>query len=270
MIDPSAQVDSDAIVADDAIIGPWTIIGAGVEIGARTRVDAYTVINGPTTIGEDNHFHSYCSIGNDPQDKKFARSGGMSRLEIGNGNTIREYCSINRGTPGGGGATRVGNDNWIMASCHIAHDCAVGNHTVFANNSTLAGHVEIHDYVTLGGFTGVHQFCRLGEGSFSAIAAIVVRDILPFTIAQGNAATPRCLNSIGLRRRGFDESTLAALKRCYRALYREGRRLEEALEIVAVEAQTCPQARVMLDFIRASARGIARGGGLRSKARDPD
>ena len=258
MIDARAQVDGTAIVADDVIIGPWAIVGPGVEIGPRTRVDPYTVINGPTTIGADNHIHSFCSIGNDPQDKKFVVSGGESRLEIGNGNTIREYCSINRGTPGGGGVTRVGNDNWVMASCHIAHDCQVGNRTVFANNSTLAGHVEIHDYVTLGGFTGVHQFCRLGEGSFSAIAAIVVRDVLPFTIVQGNAAAPRCLNSIGLRRRGFDEPTLAALKRCYRALYREGRRLEEAIGIVAIEAETCPQVRVMLDFIRSSTRGIAR------------
>ncbi|MEX2481183.1 MAG: acyl-ACP--UDP-N-acetylglucosamine O-acyltransferase [Gammaproteobacteria bacterium] len=258
MIDARAEVDRTAIIAADAHIGPWTIIGPGVEIGAGTRVEAYTMIKGPTVIGPDNHIHSFCSIGDDPQDKKFDLTEGHSRLEIGSGNTIREYCSINRGTPGGGGVTRLGDNNWIMAYCHIAHDCQVGSQTIFANNTTLAGHVEIHDHVILGGFTGVHQFCRLGEGSFSAIAAIIVRDVPPFLIVKGNTAVPRCINSIGLRRRGFDAATLAALKHCYRALYRSGLRLEEALEIVAHEAEACPAARSMLDFIRASTRGIVR------------
>lgn len=258
MIDARAEVDRTAIIAADAHIGPWTIIGPGVEIGSGTRVEPYTLIKGPTVIGADNHIHSFCSIGDDPQDKKFDLTGGSSRLEIGSGNTIREYCSINRGTPGGGGVTRLGDNNWIMAYCHIAHDCQVGSQTIFANNSTLAGHVEIHDHVILGGFTGVHQFCRLGEGSFSAIAAIIVRDVPPFLIVKGNTAVPRCINTIGLRRRGFDAATLAALKHCYRALYRSGLRLEEALEIVAREAEACPAARSMLDFIRASTRGIVR------------
>jgi UDP-N-acetylglucosamine acyltransferase len=185
-------------------------------------------------------------------------SGGSSRLEIGSRNTIREYCSINRGTPGGGGLTRLGDDNWIMAYCHIAHDCRVGNHTVFANNSTLAGHVEIEDYVILGGFTGVHQFCRLGESSFTAIASIVVRDVPPFVMVNGNTARPRTINREGMKRRGMDALALGAVKRCYKALYRQGRSLEEALGVLAEEARESPQAERMLNFVRASARGIVR------------
>lgn len=258
MIDPRADVAAGARIAADVEIGPWTIIGPEVEIGAGTRIEAFSVIKGPTVIGPGNHIYSFCSIGEDPQDKKFDPRSGDSRLEIGRGNIIREYCSINRGTPGGGGVTRIGDDNWIMAYCHIAHDCQIGQRTVFANNSTLAGHVEIHDHVILGGFTGVHQFCRMGEGSFSAIAAVVVRDVPPFTMVKGNHAQPRCLNSIGLRRRGYDATTLASLKRCYRALYREGRRLEEALPVLEAEASHCAPARTMLDFIRTSARGIVR------------
>ncbi len=257
MIDPTARIDPKAELAPDVEIGPWTVIGADVRIGPGTRVDAHCVINGPSIIGENNHFYPFCSIGDDPQDKKFER-GQNSRLEIGNGNTVREYSSINRGTHGGGGVTRLGDDNWIMAYCHIAHDCQVGNHTIFANNATLAGHVEIHDYVILGGFTGVHQFCRMGEGSFSAIAAIIVRDVPPFVMVNGNTARPRSINREGLKRRGFDSELIASLKRCYRALYREGRSLEDATAVVEQESTDNPLARQMLEFIRSSARGIVR------------
>lgn len=238
-------------------IGPWTWIGAGVEIGERTRIGSHVVIKGPTSIGCDNRIYPYCSLGDDPQDKKFTGSGESS-LEIGDGNTIREYCSINRGTPLGGGVTRLGDDNWIMAYCHIAHDCKVGSHTVFANNATLAGHVEIHDHVILGGFTGVHQFCRLGESSFSAIAAIIVRDVPPFVIVNGNTARPRSINREGLKRRGFSAEAIAALKRCYKTLYRQGRTLDEALALLEVERASCVEVARLLDFIRASARGIVR------------
>jgi UDP-N-acetylglucosamine acyltransferase len=210
LIHPSAQVDRAARLAADVTVGPWSVIGPEVEIEAGTRIGAHVVIHGPTRIGPDNRIHPFCSIGDDPQDKKYV-SGGSSRLEIGSRNTIREYCSINRGTPGGGGLTRLGDDNWIMAYCHIAHDCRVGNHTVFANNSTLAGHVEIEDYVILGGFTGVHQFCRLGESSFTAIASIVVRDVPPFVMVNGNTARPRTINREGMKRRGMDALALGAL-----------------------------------------------------------
>ena len=257
MIDPNARIDPGAVIATDANIGPWVSIGPGVEIGARTRIESHCVIKGPTVIGPDNHIFSFCSVGDDPQDKKFT-PGGVSRLEIGSGNTIREYCSINRGTAAGGGVTRLGNDNLLMAYCHVAHDCQIGDHTVFANNATLAGHVEIHDFAILGGFTGVHQFCRMGEGSFSAIASIIVRDVPPFVIVNGNTAGPRTINREGLKRRGVETETIAALKRCYRALYRQGHSLDEAMVIIETEAAQYPPAQQMFEFIRQSSRGIVR------------
>ena len=257
MIDPTAKVAPGALLAVDVEVGAWTSIGPGVEIGAGTRIGSHVVIKGPTRLGRNNRIYSFCSIGEDPQDKKFDGSGESS-LEIGDDNTIREYCSINRGTPGGGGVTRVGSLNWIMAYCHIAHDCQVGSHTIFANNATLAGHVEIHDYVILGGFTGVHQFCRMGESSFSAIATIIVRDVPPYVIVNGNTARPRSINREGLKRRGFDTESIAVLKRCYKALYRQGRGLDDSLAILAQESESCPAALRLLEFIRASKRGIVR------------
>ncbi len=257
MIDPSAKVDASAKLAADVEVGPWTYIGPGVEIGAGTRIGSHCIIKGPTRIGRNNRVFSFCSIGEDPQDKKFS-GVGESRLEIGDGNTMREYCSINRGTPQGGGVTRLGDDNWLMAYCHIAHDCKVGNHTVFANNATLAGHVEIHDFVILGGFTGVHQFCRMGESSFSAIAAAVVRDVPPYVIVDGNQAAPRSINREGLKRRGFSPESIAALKRAYRALYRQGNSLEDALKLLDAESAAFPEVARLLDFVRNSVRGIVR------------
>ena len=257
MIDSSAKVDPGAQLAADVEVGPWTYIGPGVEIGAGTRIGSHCIVKGPTRIGRDNRVFAFCSIGEDPQDKKFA-GVGASQLEIGDRNTIREYCSINRGTPQGGGLTRVGDDNWLMAYCHIAHDCKVGNHTVFANNATLAGHVEIYDYVILGGFTGVHQFCRMGESSFSAIAAAVVRDVPPYIIVNGNNAEPRSINREGLKRRGFSPESIAALKRAYRTLYRQGNSLEDALKLLEVERDAFPEVARLLDFVRTSVRGIVR------------
>lgn len=257
MIDSSAKVDPSAQLAADVEVGPWTYIGAGVEIGAGTRIGSHCVIKGPTRIGRDNRVFAFCSLGEDPQDKKFS-GVGESRLEIGDRNTIREYCSINRGTPAGGGVTRIGDDNWLMAYCHIAHDCTVGNHTVFANNATLAGHVEIHDYVILGGFTGVHQFCRMGESSFSAIAAAVVRDVPPYIIVNGNQAEPRSINREGLKRRGFSTESIAALKRAYRILYRQSNSLEGALKLLEAERDAFPEVARLLDFVRSSVRGIVR------------
>lgn len=257
MIDSSAKVDAGAQLAADVEVGPWTYIGPGVEIGAGTRIGSHCIVKGPTRIGRDNRVFAFCSIGEDPQDKKFS-GVGASRLEIGDRNTIREYCSINRGTPQGGGLTCLGDDNWLMAYCHIAHDCKVGNHTVFANNATLAGHVEIHDYVILGGFTGVHQFCRMGESSFSAIAAAVVRDVPPYIIVNGNSAEPRSINREGLKRRGFSPESIAALKRAYRTLYRQGNSLEDALKLLEIERGAFPEVALLLDFVRSSVRGIVR------------
>ena len=257
MIDPSAKIHPSAILAADVDVGPWTSVGANVEIGTGCRIGSHTVIQGPTRLGANNRVYSFCSLGDDPQDKKFS-GAGESRLEIGDGNTIREYCSINRGTPQGGGITRLGDDNWLMAYCHIAHDCKVGNHTVFANNATLAGHVEIQDYVILGGFTGVHQFCRMGESSFSAIAAAIVRDVPPYVIVDGNNAEPRSINREGLKRRGFSVESIAALKRAYRVLYRQGKSLEAALALLETERDSFPEVARLLDFVRSSVRGIVR------------
>ena len=257
MIDPSAKIHPSAILAADVDVGPWTSIGANVEIGTGCRIGSHTVIKGPTRLGASNRVYSFCSLGDDPQDKKFS-GDGESRLEIGDGNTIREYCSINRGTPQGGGVTRLGDDNWLMAYCHIAHDCKVGNHTVFANNATLAGHVEIQDYVILGGFTGVHQFCRMGESSFSAISAAIVRDVPPYVIVDGNSAEPRSINREGLKRRGFSVESIAALKRAYRVLYRQGNSLEAALALLETERESFPEVARLLDFVRSSVRGIVR------------
>jgi UDP-N-acetylglucosamine acyltransferase len=257
MIDPTARIHPRAMLASDVVVGPWTIIGEGVEIGAGSQIGAHCMVTGPTRMGENNRISPFCSIGEDPQDKKFV-PGTPTRLEMGNGNTIREYCSINRGTPGGGGVTTLGDDNWIMAYCHIAHDCHVGNHTIFANNATLAGHVEIGDYAILAGFTGVHQFCRLGESSFTAISAVIVKDVPPYVMVEGNTARARAINREGLRRRGFDPATIEVVKRAYKTLYRQGLTVEKALEELAPLAAEHNAIRRFVEFIATSTRGIVR------------
>lgn len=257
MIHPTAIIDPGARIGQDVEVGPWTYIGDGVEIGEGCSIGAHCVIKGPTRLGRENRIYAYCSIGEAPQDKKF--KGDVSvRLEIGDRNTVREYCSINRGTPGGGGVTTIGHDNWIMAYCHIAHDCHVGNHTIFANNATLAGHVEIADYAILGGFTGVHQFCRLGESSFTAISAVVVKDVPPYVMAGGNTARARAINREGLKRRGFSPDTIAAITRAYKTLYRQGLLLEDALAELDEQSRHSPEVARFLAFIRDARRGIVR------------
>ncbi|MFT4581139.1 MAG: UDP-N-acetylglucosamine acyltransferase [Gammaproteobacteria bacterium] len=233
------------------------MVGADVEIGEGTWIGSHVVIKGPSKIGANNRIFHFCSIGEDAQDKKYNGAADAS-LVIGNNNIIREYCSINRGTPNGGGKTSVGDDNWIMAYCHVAHDCHVGNQTVFANNTNLAGHVEIHDFVVLGGFTGVHQFCRMGVGSFSAIAAIIVKDVPPFILVEGNTARARTLNREGLKRRGIDKEVIATLKRAYKTLYRKGLTLQDAVAELKLEAEDVAEVAELVNFIEASQRGIVR------------
>ena len=235
-------------------MGPYCVIGAQVEIGAGTRIDSHVVISGPARIGRNNRIAQFNSIGDDPQDKKF--NGQPSVLEIGDNNVIREFCSFNRGTRGGGGVTRIGNDNWIMAYVHIAHDCVVGNQVTMANGSTLAGHVQIGDFVTLGAFTVVHQFCAIGAYAFSAMGTVVFKDVPPYLMIAGNAAKPHGLNSEGLKRRGFDAEVTRELKRAYKSLYRQALSVEHALE--ALDAQDCEQVSDMAAFVRASTRGIVR------------
>lgn len=257
MIHQTAIIHPSANLADDAIVGPYSIIGEQVTVGPGTEIGAHVVINGPTRIGPDNRIFQFCSIGEDPQDRKYTGEAD-SELIIGKANTIREYVSINRGTGDGGGKTIIGDNNWIMAYVHIAHDCTVGNQTIFANNATLAGHVKIDDYAILGGFTGVHQFCRIGGYCFSAIASVIVKDVPPYLLVSGNTAKPSGLNREGLKRYGFTNETINLLRKAYKAVYRDGLVLKEALSVLAELAHESDEVASMRAFISASQRGIVR------------
>lgn len=256
MIDARAIVSAQARIASDASVGPWSIIEGDVEIGEGTVIGPHVVVTGPTRIGRHNRIHPFCVIGGDPQDKKYG--GEATLLEIGDHNTVREHTTINRGTVQGGGVTRLGNQNWIMANVHIAHDCTVGNHTVLANNTALGGHVIIEDFVILGGFTGVHQFCRIGAYSFAAIASVVTMDVPPYMMIAGNTASTHGLNREGLKRNGFSAETIETLKRAYRTLYRSNLTLAEALERLRELAARSPEVERLVQFVRASERGIVR------------
>lgn len=257
MIDPSAQVHPSARLGTDVTIGPWTVVGPEVEIGEGTVVGPHVVLRGPMRIGRNNRIFQFCSLGEEPQDKKY-RGETETRVEIGDGNTIREFVTINRGTVQGGGLTRVGDENWIMAYVHIAHDCLVGSRTVFANHATLAGHVTVEDHAILGGFTGVHQYCRVGAHAFCAIASVVVKDVPPFVVVAGNTARARGLNREGLKRHGVPAETIERLRHAYRVLCRQNLTLPEALRQLDDLALATPEVGRMADFIRGSERGIVR------------
>lgn len=257
MIDSTAIIHSDAKIDSNVEIGAYSIIGENVSIASGTSIDSHVVIKGPTKIGKNNTISSFCSLGGDPQDKKF-QGEADSILEIGDNNTIREYVSINRGTGDGGGKTILGNNNWVMAYVHIAHDCIVGSNTIFANNATLAGHVVIDDHAILGGFTGVHQFCRVGSYSFSAISSVIVKDVPPYVLVSGNTAKPSGLNREGLKRHGFDNETINILRKAYKTIYREGLILKDALQILAELSKESDKVELMRSFIAASERGIVR------------
>lgn len=256
MIHPTAIVHPGARIGRDVSIGAFSIIGEHVEIGDDCEIGHHAVITGHTRIGRSNRIFHFVSLGEAPQDKKYA--GEATRLEIGDGNTIREFCTLNIGTIQDRGVTRIGNDNWIMAYVHIAHDCVVGDHTVFANNATLAGHVIVDDYAILGGFTGVHQFCRIGAHVITGIASVVRQDIPPYVTASGNPAAPHGINSEGLKRRGYSADALSAIKRAYRLLYRSGLSLAEARTAIEAEAEGHPELKALVDFLTVSGRGIIR------------
>ena len=255
-IHPTAVIDSTAQIDDCVTIGAYSVIGAEVQIGAGTVIGPHTTIDGPTRIGRDNRIHGHAAIGGDPQDKKY--HGERSELVIGDRNTIREFVTISRGTAEGGGTTRIGDDNWIMAYVHIAHDCHVGNNTIFANNATLAGHVEIGDFVTLGGFSGVHQFCKIGIHAFVGMGSLINADVLPFVMVGGQYAKPRGINSEGLKRRGFSAERIAAIKRAYRALFVSGKPLADARAQLAAQAAEDADVKQMLEFIDRSERSLLR------------
>ena len=256
-IHASAAIDPSAIIGEDAVIDAFTVIGAEVEIGAGTRIGPHCSVLGPTCIGRDNHVHGHVAIGGDPQDKKYR--GEAVRLEIGDRNVIREFATINRGTGDGGGVTRIGSDNWLLAYTHVAHDCVVGNHCIFSNNATLAGHVVVGDHVILSGFAGVHQFCRIGDHAFIGMGAFVNGDVAPFLmVAQDGYGRPRGINAEGLKRRGFDGGRIAAIKRAYRAVYMSGEALDEARAKLVALAEGSEDVRLMLDFIEGGDRPLLR------------
>ncbi len=253
MIDPRAVVHPDARLGEGVRVEPFAVIGPEVEIGDHSWIGPHALVKGPTRIGAHNKIYPFASVGEAPQDKKYA--GEPTRLEIGDHNVIREYCTINRGTIQDRGVTRIGDHNWIMAYVHIAHDCQVGDHTVFANNASLAGHVIVEDHAILGGFTLVHQFCRIGAHAFTAMGSALTKDVPPFVMAAGNPARARGLNLEGLRRRGFSTEAVACLKQAYRLIYRSDLPLSRALERIEDELD-CDQSRRFAAFIRASRRGI--------------
>ncbi len=256
MIDATAVVDPAAQLAEGVTVGPYSIIGADVTIDSGTQVGPHVVIRGPTSIGRDNTIFQFASIGDAPQDKKY--NGEPTRLEIGDRNTIREFVTINRGTVQDEGVTRLGDDNWIMAYVHIAHDCQIGNQTIFANNASLAGHVSIGDYVILGGFTLVHQFCTLGAYSLTAFGTGISMDVPPYVTVGGSPAKPHGLNMEGLRRRGFSPEARKILKQAYRTLYRENLSLQDAIVQLRERVADCAELGLLVSFLEKQTRGIVR------------
>ena len=257
MIHPTAQIDPGAVLGRNVAVGAYSVIGADVEIGEGTVIGPHVVIEGPTKIGRENRISQFASIGGPPQDKKF--SGERTELVIGDRNLIREFVTVNRGTGEGGSITRIGDDNWLLAYVHIAHDCQVGNHIVFSNYSALAGHVEIGDWTILSGYSGVHQFCKVGAHAFIGMGCLVGSDVPPFVMmANEQHGRPRGINSEGLKRRGFDAPRISAIKRAYRTLYMAGLSLPEARAQLEAQAQDSDDVREMLAFLDRSERSLAR------------
>jgi UDP-N-acetylglucosamine acyltransferase len=256
MIHSTAIISDTAVVADDVEIGPYSIIGDHVEIGSGTKIDSHVVVNGPTKIGKNNHIYQFASVGDDPQDKKYADE--PTSLIIGDRNTIREFCTVSRGTTQDAGETIIGDDNWIMAYCHIAHDCIVGNQTIMANNATLAGHVHIGDWVICGGFSGIHQFCHIGAHAFLGMFSAIARDVPAYTLVSGQPAVPKGINSEGLKRRDFSTEQIRNIKNAYRLVYRKGNKLSEAIAEIESLAGDQPEVLPFLESLRSSERGIIR------------
>ena len=257
MIHPTAIISNEAELASDVTVGAYAVIGSEVKIGAGTIVGSLSHIEGPTTIGERNNFYGHASIGGPPQDLKF--KGERTALTIGNDNHFREFVTVNRGTAGGGGMTTIGSNNFFMAYAHVAHDCHVGNFTIFANNATLAGHVEVGDYAQVGAFSAVHQFCRVGEHAFIGGGTMCTQDVLPYA----KTVSPRDngsfgINTIGLERKGMSKESIDALQRAYRILVRSHLKLDEALQKIESELGSVREARSLVDFVRASKRGFIR------------
>jgi len=256
MIDARAVISDSARLHESVEVGAFSIIGDDVEIGAGCVIGPHVVINGPTVMGENNRVFQFASLGEAPQDKKYA--GEPTRLVIGNNNTIREFCTLNRGTTQDKGETRIGDDNWIMAYVHIAHDCVVGSHTILANGVTLAGHVTVEDYVICGGYSGAHQFCHIGAHAFLGMYAGVARDVPAYVMVTGQPPEPRGINAEGLKRRGFSAEQIRNIREAYRLVYRQQLKLTEALEQLEALLPEQPELRIFIDSLRVSERGIVR------------
>lgn len=257
LIHPTAVIDPSAKLADGVRVGAFTLIGADVEIGENTEIGPHCSIHGPTRIGRDNRFIGHAAIGGEPQDKKY--NAERTELVMGDRNVIREFVTINRGTGGGGGITTVGDDNWMLAYTHVAHDCHVGSHCVFSNNTTLAGHVTVGDHVIISGFAGAHQFCRIGAHAFLGMGALTNGDVPPFTmVGSESLGRPRGINSEGLKRRGFDAERIASIKRAYRTLYVAGLPLAEAKVQLAEQARSSEDVKALLEFIEQAERPLLR------------
>ncbi len=256
MIDSRAVIDPKAELDEGVSIGPFAVIGSGVRIGKGSSIGPHAVIQGKTTIGVENRIYQFASIGEAPQDKKYA--GEDTRLEIGDRNHIREFTTLHRGTIQDAGVTRVGSDNLLMAYTHVAHDCHIGDHAILANAASLGGHVEIGDWAILGGFSIVHQFCRIGAHSFSAMGSVIAKDVPPYVMVGGHPAAPHGINSEGLRRRGFDDQAVKKIKRAYKLLYKEHLKLSEATDALREMARDCPEISVMSEFLDSSERSIVR------------
>jgi len=256
VIHPTAVIDPSAKLADSVEVGAYSIIGADVEIGDKTWIGPHVVIQGPTIIGVENKLFQFSSIGEVPQDKKY--HGEVSYLKIGDRNTIREFATINRGTEDGGGTTCIGDDNWLMAYIHIAHDCQIGNNTIFANNASLAGHAIIEDFVILGGFTLVHQFCKIGQHAFCGMGSAISKDVPPYLMVNGSPAHAHGLNSEGIKRKGFSKDSMKALREAYKIIYRSNNTLEVSKTELKPLSEKFQEVQNMLTFLEQSERGILR------------
>lgn len=256
MIDKHALIDASAVIAENVSIGPFTIIGAGVEIGEGTWIGPHVVIKGPTKIGKDNKIFQFASIGDAAQDIRY--NGEPTRLEIGDRNVFRECSTVHRGTVQSRGLTKIGNDNLFMAYTHVAHDCLIGNKTIFSNNASIAGHVTVGDYAYLGGMVGVHQFCAVGAHSFAAGGAVIFKDVPPFVTVSGYPAEAHGLNTVGLERRGYSTETIAALKRAYKVIFRQSFTIQEAISELHNMILATPEVKILSDFLLQSTRGIVR------------
>lgn len=256
MISDRAIIDPSAKIAKGVSVGPGTIIGANVEIGENTWIGPYVVIEGPTTIGKNNKIFQFSSIGDAPQDITY--QGEPTRLEIGDNNTMREYCTISRGTVKGGALTRIGNDNFFMAYTHIGHDCWLGNHIIMVNYAGLSGHVTVQDHVNIGGYAAVHQFCHVGAYAFIARATYITKDVLPYVMVAGYSSTVCGVNTVGLRRHGFPSTTIDCLRRAYKVIFRKGLTVQQAVAELELLQTDCAEVVPMLDMLNTSERGIVR------------